>query len=86
LEVTGRVGRREQRKAVCGFKKREERKVSAFLSCVRKTINWHKIYLRSIFLEFLRKIPCIFWQEQNVSLIEFIWGPSMITMFWRGAR
>lgn len=37
-------------------------------------LNWHKINLRSIFLELHRKIPRMLWQQLNISLIEFIWG------------
>lgn len=49
------------------------------MSCVsflreRNYLNWHKINLRSIFLELHRKIPHTFWQQLNISLMEFIWG------------
>lgn len=49
------------------------------MSCVsflheRSYLNWHKINLRSIFLELHRKIPHTFWQQLNISLMEFIWG------------
>lgn len=49
------------------------------MSCVsflheRNYLNWHKINLGSIFLELHRKIPHTFWQQLNISLMEFIWG------------
>lgn len=49
------------------------------MSCVsfpheRNYLNWHKINLRNIFLELHRKIPHTFWQQLNISLMEFIWG------------
>lgn len=79
VKVSGRRGHRQgeersrENLSVVFFKKRKKSSCLSFLR-EKNYLNWHKIYLRSIFLELLRKIPCIFWQQQNVSLIEFIWG------------
>lgn len=79
----------KQRKSVCGFekdkkqKRKKKREKSSCFSFPREKnyLTWHKIYLRGIFLEWLRKNTRCFLAAGKCILNRIHMGPSMIMMF-----